>query len=65
MDLIPRKFRFWQFAGDEDSSSARIHLFGVPIGLIERKDEDLLKHLDHVVVGVVVIVEQHDAIERR
>ena len=34
------------------------------IGLIESEDEDLLQHLDHIVVSVVVIVQQDDAVQR-
>ena len=34
------------------------------VGLIQGEDENPLEHLDYVVVGVIVVVQQHDPVER-
>ena len=39
------------------------HLFGVPVCLVQREDENLLQHLDHIIVGVIVVVQEHDPVE--
>ena len=33
------------------------------VGLVQSKNEDVLEHFDDVIVGVIVIVEQDDAVE--
>ena len=64
MNLIAREFRVRQFTYDQDRTAAAIHLFGVMVGLIQGEDENPLEHLDYVVVGVIVVVQQHDPVER-
>jgi hypothetical protein len=65
MDLIPGILGFRQFAGDEPGAAGGIHFLRVLESLLGGKDEDLLEHLDDVVVSVIVIVEEHDLIELR
>jgi hypothetical protein len=64
MDLIAGKLGFRQLAGNQDCASGGIHLFRMMKGLFEGENKDLLQHLDHIVVAVIVVIEQHDAIER-
>ena len=64
MNLIAREFRLRQFAGDQNCAAAPVHLFGMPVGLIQGEDENPLEHLDYVVVGVIVVVQEHDPVER-
>ena len=64
MNLIAREFGVRQFTNDQNRAAAAVHLFGVPIGLIQGEDENPLEHLDYVVVGVIVVVQQHDPVER-
>ena len=40
VDLVAGEFGLAQFAGDEHGASGPIHLLGVPVGLVEREDED-------------------------
>ena len=37
-----------------------VDLHGVMEGDLDREAEDRAQHLDHVVVGVLVVIEQHD-----
>src|ERR1051326_7733069 len=64
MNLVAREFRLRQLTSDQHGAPAGINFLRMPIGLIERKDKNLLQHFDHVVIGVVVVIEQYDAIER-
>src|SRR5271157_58534 len=64
VNLVAREFRVRQFADDQNRAAATVHFFGVPVGLIQGEDEDPLEHLDHVVVGVIVVVQEHDPVER-
>jgi hypothetical protein len=57
MYLIARKFGFTKLARYQSRSTARVYLFGMPVGLIERENEDFLQHFDYIVVGVVIVVE--------
>src|ERR1035437_548943 len=64
VDLVASEFGLAQFAGNEHGASGAVHLFGVPVGLVEREDEDFLQHFDHVVIRVIVVVQKNDAIQR-
>jgi hypothetical protein len=64
VDLVSGVFRFGKFADDEGRAADGIDFLCVAEGLFEAEKEDLLQHFDHVVVAVIVIVEQDDAIER-
>ena len=61
MDLVAREFGLRKFAGDQHRPAAPVHLFGVPVRLVQAENEDPLEHLNHIVVGVIVVVQQHDA----
>jgi len=64
VDLIPGEFGLGKFAGDEDGSPHGIDLLGVTQSLFGGEDEDLLQHLDHVIVGMIVVVDQDYVVER-
>ena len=64
MDLVPGELRLRQLARNQHRPPTPVHLLGMPVRLVEREDQDLLQHLDHVVVGVVVVVQQHYPVER-
>ena len=64
MNLIARVFRLRQLAGDQNRAAAPVHFLGVPVGLIQGEDENPLEHLDYVVVGMIVVVQEHDPVER-
>ena len=58
VDLIPRKFGLRQFAGDHNRSARPVNFDGVLKSPFLRVKEQLLQHLDDIVVGVLIIVEQ-------
>ena len=64
MNLVAAELGLGAFAGDDDGAACGIYFDGVAEGGLDREAEDLDEHLDHVVVGVLVIVEQHD-VEKR
>src|SRR5579863_2548751 len=64
VDLIPGKFGLRKFTGDENRAAHGIHLLCVMQSLLGGEDEDLLQHFDHVVVGVIVVVDQDYVVER-
>lgn len=64
MDLIAGVFGLAEFAGDEDGAAGAVYFFGVPVGLVEGENEDLLQHFDDVIVGVIVVIEEDDPVQR-
>jgi cysteine desulfurase len=64
VDLVAGEFGFGKLARDQHGAAAAIYFFGVAVGLLQAEDEDLLQHLDYVVVSVIVIVQQHHAVHR-
>ena len=64
MHLISLELGFFQFAGNENGCALRIDFHRVPKGGALRHSEDLLEHLNDVVVGVILVVEQDHVIER-
>jgi len=64
VNLVARKFCFRQFAGDQRGPAERIHFLRMPQSLFERKNENLLQHLDHIVIRVVIVVEKNHLIKR-
>ena len=65
MDLIARVFGLWALTCDDDSAPRGIHLHSVLIGGFERQEEQRSQHLDDVIVGVLVVIQQDDVVERR
>ena len=65
MDLIPRVFGLWALTRDDDRAPRGIHLHGVLIGGFERQEEQRAQHFHHVIVGVLVVIEQDDVVEGR
>lgn len=59
VDLVAREFRLSQFTGNKNRAPAPVHLFGVPVGLLQGENKDFLEHFDNVVVSVIVIVQQN------
>src|SRR5579872_2916952 len=65
MNLIAAEFGLVELAGHDDGAAGGVNLHGVLEGVGFREGEKLLEHLDHVLVGVLVVVEQHDVVEWR
>ena len=64
MDLVAREFGVRPLTGDHDGAAFDVYLDSVLIGGFERQKEQRAKHLDDVIVGVIVVVKQDDVIER-
>src|ERR1035438_9840392 len=62
--LITGELSLGQLAGDQYGPAHRVNFLRVTEGLFRGKNEDLLQHFNHVIVGVIVVVEQHHPIER-
>jgi len=58
VNLIARELGCRPLAGDDDGASGRIDLHGVLKGGFRGEEKELLKHLDHIVVCVLIIIEQ-------
>ena len=63
MDLIAGVFGLFQFACDDRSAARSVYFLRVVQRLIVRQNEDLAQHLDNVVVGMVVVIQQHHTVE--
>ena len=57
MDLIAREFGVRTLTSDYDGAASGVHLDGVLISGFEGQEEERSQHFNHVVVGVVVIIE--------
>jgi hypothetical protein len=64
MDLVARVFSLRALTGDHNGAPRGIHLDRVLIGGFNRQEEQRTKHLHHVIVGVQVVIEQDDMVER-
>ena len=65
MDLIARVLGLRAFTSDDNRAPSGIHLHRVLISSFERQEKQRAQHLYHVVVGVLVVVEQDHVVERR
>jgi len=65
MDLVARVFSLRALTRDHNCAPRRIHLDGMLIGGFDRQEEQRAQHLHHVIVGVLVVIEQDDVVERR
>lgn len=65
MDLIARVFGLRALTRDDDCAPGGIHLHRVLIGGFYRQEEQRTQHFHHVIVGVLVVIEQDDMVERR
>src|SRR5579862_8302236 len=63
VNLVASELGLRLLARNNDSAAATVDFLGVPESLLERKDEEHLQHFDHVVVTVIVIVEQDNPVE--
>ena len=63
MDSVAFLLRFLQASRVQDRCALRVHLDGVPECARGREPENLLQHLDDVVVGVIVVVQQNDVLQ--
>ena len=64
VDLIAAEFGLCLFAGHDDGSSSSVDLNRVPVSDFGRHHEEVAEHLDHVLITMVVIVQQDDVEER-
>jgi hypothetical protein len=64
MDLVACEFGVRSLAGDDDGAAFGVDFDGVLIGGFERQEEERSEHFNNVVIGVVVIIEQDDVVER-
>jgi len=60
VDLIASELGFRAFTSDDDRPAGSVDLNGALEGDVERKEEELLKHFDDVVVSVLIVIEQDD-----
>lgn len=60
MNLIASKFRFGTFTRDHNCLARCVDFDGVPESNCYRQDKQLLKHFNHVVIRVLIVVEQYD-----
>ena len=64
MNEVTFVFCLFQFTGQQDRRSFGVDLHCVRKRLGFRESENLFQHFDDVVVGVVVVVQQDDVIQR-
>jgi hypothetical protein len=65
MDLVARVFGLRELTRDDDRAPRRIYLHGVLISGFEGQEKERAQHFDHVIVGVLVVIEQDDVVEGR
>ena len=65
MDLVARVFGLRALTRNDNRAPRRIHLHSVLVGGFKRQKEQRAQHLDHVIVGVLVVIEQDDVVEGR
>ena len=65
VDLVAGEFGLRELAGDDDGASTGIHLDGMLIRGFEREAEQRPQHFYHVIVGMLVVIEQDDVVEWR
>jgi len=65
LDLVPAELGLFAFAGHNDRAANGIDLNSAPERRFSREKKYLREHFDYVVVGMVVIIEQHDVEQRR
>ncbi len=63
MNLIARVFGLRALTRDDNRAPGGIHLHGVLIGGFERQEEQRSQHFHHVIVGVLVVIEQDDVVK--
>jgi len=64
MNLVACEFGLRTLAGDHDGAALGVDLDSVLVGGFERQEEQRPQHFDHVIIRVIVVVEQDDVIER-
>jgi len=65
MDLIARIFGLRALTRDDNRAPGGIHFHSVLIGGFDRQEEQRTQHFHHVIVGVLVVIEQDDVVEGR
>src|SRR5262249_12519204 len=65
MNLVTGEFRLGKFAGDENGAARAVDFLGMTVRLVKAEDKNLLEHFDHIIICMVVVVEQNDAVQRR
>ena len=64
MDLVAREFGMRTLASDHDGAAFGVDLDGVLIGGFDGQEKQGAQHFDDVVIGVIVVVQQDDVVER-
>ena len=65
MDLIPAKFRLRQLARENHGPARGVYLDRVIPCVRLGANKQFLEHLDHVFVGVLIVVQQNEVVEWR
>jgi hypothetical protein len=65
VDLIPRVFGLRALTRDDNRAPSGIHLHSMLICGFDREEEQRTQHFHDVIVGVLVVIEQDDMVERR
>jgi hypothetical protein len=63
MNLIACVFGLRALTRDDDRAAGGIHLNSVLIGGFDRQEEQRAQHFHHVIVGVLVIIQQDDVVK--
>ena len=65
MDLIAGEFRLRELTGNHNRSALGIYLDRMLIGGFERQEKQGTQHFNYVVIGMFVVIEQDDVVERK
>ena len=65
MDLVAGKFGLRKLTGDYDGTALSVHFDRMLIGGFERQKEQRSQHFHHVIVSVLVVIQQYDVVEGR
>ena len=64
VNLVAAEFCDRQFRCQDDGAARCVDFNGMLIGARLTQEKERLKHLDDVVIRVLIVVEQHDVIQR-
>jgi hypothetical protein len=64
MDLDLSELGLLQFTSDDDGATGGVYFHGLLERGFRGEHEELAEHLDYVVVGMLVVVQKNDVIQR-
>src|SRR5579875_4118475 len=63
MDLVAGELRLRFLTCDHNGASGSVHLDCMLQGNVGGKHKEFLKHFDYIIVGVLVVIQQHNVIQ--